>query len=97
MSRLANDPEMLDFLGLNDQGWPATVDTKAVLPTVAGNPVAMTGGAYESADIDWSNPPSWAREWDDNDLVFYPETDGRPFEQKREVDIDLSSLGEALC
>jgi phage portal protein, lambda family len=49
MSRLANDPEMLDFLGLNDQGWPATVDTKAVLPTVAGNPVAMTGGAYESA------------------------------------------------
>jgi Bacteriophage tail assembly protein len=48
-------------------------------------------------DIDWSNPPSWAREWDDNDLVFYPETDGRPFEQKREVDIDLSSLGEALC
>lgn len=52
MSFLANDPEMQDFLGLNDdQGKvPAPVEPAAVLPSGAGNPLAISGGAYEAAD-----------------------------------------------
>lgn len=47
--------------------------------------------------VNWENPPGWAREWDRNDLVFMPTPDGgmrfvAPVEDTR----SLSDLGDAL-
>ena len=46
-------------------------------------------------NIEWDKPPSWAAEWDANDLVFMPEKDSKPFEKEPEV-LDLSKLGAGL-
>lgn len=45
--------------------------------------------------IDWSKPPSWAREWDRNDLVF-DETEPKPFHKPREK-VDFAKLAAALA
>lgn len=42
----------------------------------------------------WSNPPSWAEDWDDNDLVFM-EGESKPFEAPK-VKFDLAALADAL-
>lgn len=46
--------------------------------------------------IDWSDPPSWAAEWDVNDLVFDPVKDKTPFAKKEDPAYDLEKLAEAL-
>jgi phage terminase large subunit GpA-like protein len=44
--------------------------------------------------IDWSNPPGWAQEWDQNDLVFAGPNKGFDIHPKSEY--DLSKLAEQL-
>lgn len=45
----------------------------------------------------WDNPPGWAKEWDDNDLVFDPIVIDRPFERKKvDYKAKLAELGRAL-
>ena len=46
--------------------------------------------------INWEDPPSWAAEWDKNDLVFHPEGK-RPFEIQEDDDVSLAELGEDLA
>lgn len=46
--------------------------------------------------IDWENPPSWAREWDKNDLVRTPEQ-AKPFAAPVESAYDFRQLGKALA
>lgn len=46
--------------------------------------------------IDWSDPPTWASEWDANDLVFHPEKDHEPFAKKDDPSYDLDALAEQL-
>lgn len=45
--------------------------------------------------IDWEKPPGWAKDWDENDLVFLPTEEEMPFKAQK-VKVDLKSLGEAL-
>lgn len=45
--------------------------------------------------IDWSEPPSWASEWDSNDLVFEEET-GRRFGKNPGPRKSLADLGKNL-
>lgn len=47
--------------------------------------------------IDWSDPPSWADEWDVNDLVFSPKTGDIPFAAKRDASYDLGKLASLLA
>ncbi len=47
--------------------------------------------------IDWENPPGWAKDWDQNDLVFDPTTTKAPFEIQKKVDYDLAALASALA
>jgi phage terminase large subunit GpA-like protein len=43
--------------------------------------------------LDWSNPPSWADEWDDNEMVFMPDDGKKPVAKKTTTTLsDLSSL-----
>jgi len=46
--------------------------------------------------IDWTDPPSWAAEWDVNDMVYDPVTQKQPFAKKAEDDYDLDNLAEQL-
>ena len=46
--------------------------------------------------IDWSDPPSWAQEWDANDLVFDPSKDKEPFAPEPVSAYDLGQLAETL-
>lgn len=46
--------------------------------------------------IDWDSPPSWAKEWDENDLVFDAEKETKPFAVEQKGTIDLSKLAESL-
>lgn len=47
--------------------------------------------------IDWDDPEqSWAREWDQNDLVFDPNAGNKPFDNQKKPAYDLSKLAEAL-
>ncbi|MGH9928615.1 MAG: phage terminase large subunit family protein [Pyrinomonadaceae bacterium] len=47
--------------------------------------------------IDWNDPPGWAEDWDDNDLVFTPATGEYPFAPKSKDAYDLAKLAEALA
>lgn len=47
--------------------------------------------------IDWENPPSWAAEWDMNDLVFDPEIADKPFEAEKKDRRKLSELASNLA
>lgn len=44
--------------------------------------------------IDWTKPPSWAEEWDKNDLVFSGENDALPFQPTKKY--KLGDLGSRL-
>jgi hypothetical protein len=44
--------------------------------------------------IDWSDPPGWAADWDDNDMVF--KGSNLRFENHLKSDYDLKSLAEKL-
>ena len=49
-------------------------------------------------NIDWSDPPGWAREWDENDLVYDPGLSDRPFAGKDEdTKPSLEELGGLLA
>ena len=48
--------------------------------------------------INWDDPEQgWAREWDQNDLVFNPTVQDKPFDNETNPDYDLSKLAEALA
>lgn len=42
-------------------------------------------------------PPSWAEDWDHNDLVFNPEVVQKPFEAKKKSTATLEELAKALA
>lgn len=44
--------------------------------------------------MDMAEPPSWAAEWDHNDLVFNPAVTAKPFEARRASDSGLSALAK---
>lgn len=47
--------------------------------------------------INWDEPPPWAAEWDDNDMVFSLDDSATPFEPADDGDVlDLATLGESL-
>ena len=46
--------------------------------------------------IDWNKPPSWAAEWDRNDLVRTPEREV-PFANRLKSQYDFASFGKALA
>ena len=46
--------------------------------------------------IDWSNPPTWASEWDHNELVFNLVSEETPFAKKDDVEYDISELARKL-
>lgn len=47
--------------------------------------------------IAWDDPPSWAAEWDKNDMVFKLHEEETPFENEDDDTVaDLSKLGELL-
>lgn len=49
--------------------------------------------------ISWENPPGWAEEWDDNDLVFDPAEQRKPFEvaEPQKAKRNLASLASDLA
>ncbi len=46
--------------------------------------------------IDWNNPPSWAAEWDRNDMILQPDQTEK-FAAVADDDYDLEKLGELLA
>lgn len=46
--------------------------------------------------IDWNDPPSWASDWDTNDLVL-DSSDNKQFASQQKSEYDLSKLGEILA
>lgn len=46
--------------------------------------------------IDWADPPSWAADWDDNDLVFGA-TEARRFSVQTRAKVDFEKLGKDLA
>jgi phage terminase large subunit GpA-like protein len=48
------------------------------------------------AHIQWDNPPTWAAEWDDNDMVFRVNDESSPFEEEETEMPDLAKLGALL-
>lgn len=48
------------------------------------------------AHINWDEPPSWAAEWDVNDLVFSPKSGTSPLAMEPDDDSDWETLGEEL-
>lgn len=56
-----------------NESWDLLVYTKA----------ATLMSQVNIENVNWANPPSWAADWDDNDLVFDPEIDDKPFQVKK--------------
>ncbi len=58
--------------------------------------IAICVSVYVNVEgIDWNNPPSWAKEWDENDFVFMPSEQSSPFDRVEKL-YDLSALGDSL-
>ncbi len=47
--------------------------------------------------IDWKDAPSWAEEWDMNELVFDPKMGDTPFKTEEKTSGDLSDLAASLA
>lgn len=47
-----------------------------------------------AASINWSDPPSWARAWDQNDMVYG--VDGKPLAVDDDDETSIADLGDAL-
>lgn len=47
--------------------------------------------------INWQDPPSWAEEWDFNDLVFDPEIEDKPFTAEKKRGKSLAALAADLA
>jgi hypothetical protein len=47
--------------------------------------------------MDPSNPPSWAEEWDQNDLVFDPSVQEKAFDAEPKPGHSLSKLASNLA
>lgn len=47
--------------------------------------------------LDWEDPPGWAKDWDDNDLVFTPDEKGNPVAQVVEKPKSLEELAALLA
>jgi phage terminase large subunit GpA-like protein len=73
--------------GFRNESWDLLVMTQALL-------IERKHVGIER--IDWSDPPSWASEWDSNDLVFDPAVDKEPFAKKSTTTYDLAKLAETL-
>ena len=48
-------------------------------------------------NLDWEDPPSWASDWDDNDLVFDPNSTNSYTARQSVVEHDLSQLASELA
>jgi phage terminase large subunit GpA-like protein len=46
--------------------------------------------------LDWEEPPGWAAEWDENDLVFHPEAKSNPHKTEPQKRMSLEELAAAL-
>lgn len=57
---------------------------------------SLTAKHAHLEQINWDMPPRWAAEWDENDLVFLPEEEERPFVAANRTTIDLAGLAEKL-
>jgi phage terminase large subunit GpA-like protein len=53
------------------------------------------GIAFDS--LDFTDPPSWAEEWDVNDLVFDSATSAKPFDAEKKSNYSLANLASALA
>lgn len=71
-----------------NESWDCLVMTMAVLiePRFVG-----------IEQIDWADPPGFAAEWDDNDLVFSPETSQTPIASQPDSGYDLAKLARDLA
>lgn len=47
--------------------------------------------------INWQDPPSWAEEWDMNELVFDPEIEDKPFTEDAKPKKSLAELASKLA
>ncbi len=48
-------------------------------------------------NINWQEPPGWAKPWHENDLVFNPEKSDSPLQPRINENMDLTTLGEFLA
>lgn len=48
-------------------------------------------------NLDWEDPPSWAKDWDENDLVFDPNSTNSYTARQNVVQHDLSQLASELA
>ena len=46
--------------------------------------------------LDWTDPPGWAADWDENDLVFKADGGDNPIASKRAAVYDLATLAQSL-
>jgi len=72
--------------GFRNESWDLLVYAKA----------ATLMAQVNVDNINWTNPPGWAKPWDENDLVFHPEMDDKPFEAKKPR-ANLAALAEKLA
>ncbi len=80
----------------NDKGWHNISGRRNEAWDLAYYALAIaTHQPIRIEHIDWQRPPTWAQEWDHNDLVF-SEKSAAPFTRKRES-FDLAKLAKALA
>lgn len=73
--------------GFRNESWDLLVEVQAAL---------IETRIVGIERINWSDPPEWALEWDDNPLVFSPEKEGKPIASRKIESYDLSRLAGEL-
>jgi hypothetical protein len=47
--------------------------------------------------IDWDEPPTWAEEWDSNDMIYLPKQgEAKPFVEEVGDEYDMDEIADAL-
>lgn len=82
-----------------NKGWsnPKKLRNEAWDLLVYAIAICLTNRHVGIERIDWEKPPSWAAEWDDNDMVFAAD-DSMPFAvESEEGEIDFAALAAKLA
>jgi phage terminase large subunit GpA-like protein len=80
-----------------DKGWERTGVARNEAWDLSYYAIGLAVSAYVRVEaIDWSNPPSWASEWDTNDFVRVPQGENA-YETKVKSGYDFAGMAQSLA
>lgn len=80
-----------------DKGWEPVGSVRNEAWDLSYYQIALAVSPYVRVEaLDWSNPPSWAKDWDENDFVRLPQGE-TPHDARVKSGYDFEALAQSLA